>query len=166
MSTKLGPLGEPPPSGPPVSLKRRLMAARINLYPPFLGAGVQVIRKAPDLSCFDVRMKLTPLNRNLVGVHFGGSLYAMCDPFFMWILHEQMSSDHVVWDKSAKIRFWRPGRGTVWARFHIAPDEVARLRQEASGGQVVEPTYKARVLDDRGKIVAEVQKLLYIKRKA
>ncbi|MEO1365747.1 MAG: DUF4442 domain-containing protein [Acidobacteriota bacterium] len=162
---KLGPLGPPPASGPPKSRKRRLLAARINLYPPFLGAGVRVIRRAPDLASFDVRMDLTRLNKNLVGTHFGGSLYAMCDPFFMWILTEQLGPDYVVWDKAAKIRFWRPGRGTVWARFHIPEDEVDRVEREAESGEPYEPTYKVRVLDDLGKIIAEVDKLLYIKRR-
>ncbi|HEX7594524.1 MAG TPA: tetrameric acyl-CoA thioesterase, partial [Anaerolineae bacterium] len=43
-----------------------------------LGAGIRVDYLAPDLSSIRVQMKLTRLNVNLVGTHFGGSLYTMC----------------------------------------------------------------------------------------
>jgi hypothetical protein len=46
----------------------------INFYPPLLGAGIH--SRSVDERTIDVEMKLTALNRNIVGVHFGGSLYA------------------------------------------------------------------------------------------
>jgi hypothetical protein len=58
----------------------------MRLYPPFLGAGVVVTQVARDLTSLEVEMKLTPLNRNFVGTQFGGSLYSMCDPWFMLLL--------------------------------------------------------------------------------
>ncbi len=137
----------------------------LNWYPPYLGAGVRVIHVAPDLSLFKVRMKLTLWNRNYVGTHFGGSLYSMCDPFFMLILIEQLGSDYIVWDKAASIRFRRPGRGTVFARFHIPAREVERIRELADRQPTVEPTFATEVVDEQGDVVAEVEKLLYVRRK-
>lgn len=55
-----------------------------------------------------------------MGTHFGGSLYAMCDPFYMWILMENLGKDFIVWDKAATIRFKKPGTGTVNAEFEIS----------------------------------------------
>ena len=99
----------------------------INLYPPFLGAGIRVLHKQSDDYTIKVQLKLTRLNLNAVGTHFGGSLYAMCDPFFMLILLEHMGRDYVVWDKAASIQFLKPGRGTVTATFHITPEQIASL---------------------------------------
>lgn len=110
-------------------------------------------------------MKLTPFNRNLVGTHFGGSLYAMCDPWFMLILMRLLGDGYIVWDKSAKIEFLRPGRGKVTGRFHIPPDRVEQIRSEADRSEKVEPTFSADVVDARGQIVAHVDKLLYVRRK-
>ncbi|MEM1203455.1 MAG: DUF4442 domain-containing protein [Acidobacteriota bacterium] len=141
------------------------MSRRLNTYPPFLGAGIRVVRFAPDLTCFDVRMKLRWWNRNVIGTHFGGSLYMMCDPFYVLILIAALGEDHVVWDKAARIRFWRPGRGTVYARFHVPPEEIAEIRRLAAEQDKVEPTYVARVVDDRGKIVAQVEKELHVRRR-
>ena len=46
----------------------------INLYAPYIGAGVKVDFISDDFREIKVSMKLTKLNRNYVGTHFGGSL--------------------------------------------------------------------------------------------
>jgi hypothetical protein len=100
----------------------------INFYPPLLGAGIRVLHKQSDDYTIKVQLKLTRLNFNAVGTHFGGSLYAMCDPFFMLILLEHMGRDYIVWDKAASVQFLKPGRGTVTATFHISPEQIAEMR--------------------------------------
>ena len=137
----------------------------VNLYPPFLGAGIRIRRAGPGKRGFDVRMKLSALNRNVLGSHFGGSLYAMCDPFFALILIEQLGPGYVVWDKAAVIRFVRPGRGTVRATFEIPPERVEEIRRAADAAGTVEPAFAARVVDERGETVAEVDKTLYVRRR-
>lgn len=140
------------------------MIRLLNLYPPYLGAGVRV-RTSADLHTFDVRMKLHWWNRNYVGTHFGGSLYTMCDPFYMLILFEQLGRDYIVWDKAATIRFRRPGRGAVRAVFHIPPERIEEIRAAADRDGKVEPVFTAEVRDEQGELVAEVEKLLYVRRK-
>ncbi|EXE18898.1 translation elongation factor P domain protein [Acinetobacter baumannii 1440750] len=44
-----------------------------------------------------VKMPLTWKNQNLVGTHFGGSLYSMVDPFYMLILMHHLGSKYIVW---------------------------------------------------------------------
>lgn len=145
-------------------LPRHWLLRLLSLYPPYLGAGVRV-KASPDLRTFEVRMKLRFWNRNYVRTHFGGSLYTMCDPFFMLILFNALGKGYIVWDKEATIRFRRPGRGTVRATFHIPPERVAEIKAAADAQGKVEPVFKAQVLDDRGEVVAEVEKLLYVRRK-
>lgn len=144
---------------------RRWLIRLMNVFPPYLGAGIRV-RPNADLTAFDVRMKLRWWNRNYVGTHFGGSLYSLCDPFFMLILFEALGRDYIVWDKAATIRFRRPGRGTVHARFEIGPERVAEIRAAADRDGKVEPTFTAEVKDDEGQVIAEVEKVLYVRRKA
>lgn len=137
----------------------------INLWPPYLGAGIRVARIADDLRTYEVRMKLRWYNRNYVGTHFGGSLYSMSDPFFMLILTEALGRGYVVWDKAATIRFKRPGRGTVHATFHIPDEEIEAVRRAADEHGKTEPTFTAPVTDEDGEVVAEVDKLLYVRKK-
>jgi acyl-coenzyme A thioesterase PaaI-like protein len=140
------------------SWKMRLL----SLYPPYLGAGIRV-KASPDLRTFEVRMKLHWWNRNYVGTQFGGSLYSMCDPFFMLALADALGRGYIVWDKAATIRFRRPGRGTVRATFHLPQEKIDEIRAAADAQGKVEPTFTVNVLDDKGEVVAEVEKLLYVR---
>jgi acyl-coenzyme A thioesterase PaaI-like protein len=137
----------------------------INFYPPFLGAGIRVKRVAPDFRVIRVEMKLTRLNLNAVGTHFGGSLYAMCDPWFMLMLMRALGDEYIVWDKAARIQFVKPGRGTVAAEFQITQAMIDDLRARADAGEKIEPTFTADVLGADGEIVARVEKLLYVRKK-
>lgn len=140
---------------------RRLM----NLYPPYLGAGVRITQLSDDFLSAEVRMRLTRWNRNYVGTHFGGSLYSMTDPFYMLLLLQHLGREHVVWDQAARIEFVRPGRGTVFARFQLTAEQVAGFRAAAAVGQPIRPELLVEVVDEAGELVARVYKTLYIRLK-
>ena len=144
-------------------LLQRFMERMINYYPPLFGAGIR--SRKIDERTIKIEMKLTKFNRNIVGVHFGGSLYAMCDPWFMLILMHLLGTDYIVWDKAASIQFLRPGRGRVTATFYIPPERVDEIRAAAESGKV-EPLFTVDVLDDEGQAVARVEKLLYVRKKS
>jgi len=146
-----------------MNFRQRLLERFINLYPPLLGAGIR--SRTLDERTIEVEMKLTASNRNIVGVHFGGSLYAMCDPWFMLILIRQLGADYIVWDKAASIQFKKPGKGTVRARFHISPERVEEIRKDADAQTKIEPTFVVDVVDTEGQVIARVEKLLYVRRK-
>ena len=56
-------------------------------------------------------------NKNYVHIHFGGSIYAMCDPFYMLILLENLGDEYLIRDRSGRIDFLKPGTGTLYADF-------------------------------------------------
>ncbi len=141
----------------------RLRERLINFYPPLLGAGIR--SRTIDELTIHVEMKLTALNRNIVGVHFGGSLYAMCDPWFMLIMMRALGPDYIVWDKAASIKFVSPGRGTVKAVFQITQERVNEIRATADRGEKIEPTFSVDVLGEQGQVIAHVEKLLYVRKK-
>jgi acyl-coenzyme A thioesterase PaaI-like protein len=136
----------------------------MRIYPPYLGAGVRVRHAAADLSRVEVEMRLTSWNRNFVGTHFGGSLYSMCDPFFMLMLMARLGPDYVVWDRSASIEFIKPGRGIVAATFELPDSRVEEVRGEADRSEKVFPRFDVTVLDHEGEPVARVEKVLYVRR--
>ena len=142
---------------------QRFLERHMNFYPPLFGAGIR--SRYIDERTIQVEMKLTKLNRNIVGVHFGGSLYAMCDPWFMLILMRLLGTGYIVWDKAASIQFLKPGRGMVTATFHIPPERVDEIRAAADRGEKVEPTFTVDVVDDQNQVIARVEKLLYVRKK-
>jgi hypothetical protein len=137
----------------------------LNLYPPYLGAGIRVDKVAPDLSSLEVSMRLRFWNQNFVRTQFGGSLYSMTDPFYMLMLLERLGPAYIVWDKASTIKFKRPGRGTVRARFELPEERVAEIRAQADAQDKMEPQFLVQVVDEEGAVVAEVEKTLYVKRK-
>jgi acyl-coenzyme A thioesterase PaaI-like protein len=137
----------------------------MNLWPPFIGAGIHVERLAPDYREAVVRMRLGLLNRNYMGTHFGGSLFAMTDPFFALLVMHNLGRDYVVWDKASSIDYKLPGRGTVRASFRITPEQVEDILQATAGGQKYEPTFAVDVVNRHGEVVATVEKTIYVRRK-
>ena len=137
----------------------------LNLYPPFLGAGIRVTRLRPDWRELDVEMKLRRWNANAVGTHYGGSLYSMADPFYMLMLIENLGRDYIVWDKSATIRFRRPGRGTVTASFRLSEEVLNEIREALKTQEKLDREFCVEIKDTSGELVAEVQKVIQIRRK-
>jgi hypothetical protein len=145
-------------------LKRHLRLF-LNLWPPFLGSGIRIQRLSPDWKQIDVQMNLHRWNTNYVGTHYGGSLYSMTDPFYMLMLIENLGRDYIVWDKSASIRFRRPGKGRVFATFRITEDQLEEIRQALIPEEKIDRQFTVDVIDQSGTVVAEVQKQIHIRRK-
>lgn len=137
----------------------------INLWPPFLGAGIRVKHIAPDMKAVDVEMKLRWWNANYVGTHFGGSLFAMTDAFYMLMLMHHLGSGYVVWDKGATIRYRKPGRGTVRAEFRLSDGQIDDIREKLNSLPKYEPVFVVQVRDDAGALIAEVEKLLHVRKR-
>lgn len=135
------------------------------LWPAYLGAGVKVTRVTPDLQSVDVEMKLSFWNRNYLKTHFGGSLYSMTDPFYALMLMENLGRDYIVWDKAASIQFKKPGKGRVRAQFRLNSQQIELIRQKADQLGKYEPEFDITILDDSDSVVAEVHKVLYVRRK-
>jgi len=112
-----------------------------------------------------VEMKLRRWNRNYVGTHYGGSLYSMTDPFYMVMFIELLGRDYIVWDKSAMIRFRKPGRGTVHAHFRVTEEQVAEIREALNIEEKIDREFSVEVTSWDGEIVAEVKKLLQFRKK-
>jgi hypothetical protein len=149
---------------PKLRLPAAIFRPGINLWPPFLGAGIRVTRVSDDYRNIDVVCRLGRFNRNFFGTQFGGSLYAMTDPFFALMMLHNLGPDYVVWDKAGAIRFLRPARGDAFASFKLPKSAVDRARKATADGARHEPEFHVRVVDDAGVVVAEVDKTLYIRR--
>ncbi len=146
-------------------LSQKRLLRLINWYPPFIGAGIKMTELSDDFTYCRTRLRLRWWNRNAVGTAFGGSLYAMCDPFFMLLLLQTMSAkEYIIWDKAANIRFRRPGRGDVYAEFRIPMSRVEEMRREvAEAGGKKDFVFHTEVKNKEGEVVAEVEKVVYVK---
>ncbi len=138
----------------------------INLYPPFWGAGIKMMKQwnNDESIGFKVRLSLHFWNRNFSGTQFGGSLYSMCDPWYVFIMSIYFGEDYILWDRSAEIEYVRPGRTAVFGTFEIQKDHLERIRNEMNKGEKFFE-FSTTLLDKKGEEIASVTKKVYIKPK-
>jgi len=137
----------------------------MNIWPPYLAAGVRVRRIDDDFRRARVELRMGLTNRNYVNVHFGGSLFAMTDPFYMLMYLKNLGSNYVVWDKSAAIDFIRPGRGTVAAEFQLNEVDLDYARAETAHQRSILVKHPVEICDQEDRLVARVERTIYIRRK-
>lgn len=143
----------------------RILKFLLNIYPPYIGAGVRVHSISGDWKELTVSMPLGWYNRNILKTHFGGSLYSMVDPHLVLLLMQLLGKDYIVWDKSAEIEFVRPGRSRVWCTIAIPDGEVVAIRDQTESNKPCYPEFELKIVDSHGELVARVKKTLYVKRK-
>lgn len=145
-------------------ISAKVMRFLLNIYSPYFGAGVKVHTISDDFRFVRVEMPLRWYNRNYFRTHFGGSLYAMTDPFYLFMIVNNLGKNYIVWDKAAEIQFRSPGKGRVWCEFRLTEEEIANIKAEADANHKVEPKFTVEVFGEDGKLVASVLKTLYVRR--
>jgi len=137
----------------------------MNSWPPFLGSGVRIESIASDWRTIKVAMRQHWYNSNYVHKHFGGSLFAMTDPFYMLMLMRNLGSDYIVWDAAAEIRFLRPGEGRVAAIFQLDDARLSEIVAKLERKRRLLEKFAVKIVDERGGVVATVEKTIYIRKK-
>ncbi len=147
-------------------LRQKFLDKLIQYYAPYLGAGVKVQEMSKDYRLIKIYMPLTFYNKNYVGTQFGGSLYSMVDPWYMLMLIKNLGPDYIVWDKAATIQFKKPGKGTVFAEFSLSQEVIDEVKMYVDQNTKMDKHFKVEIKDLDGKLVAEVDKVLYIRKKS
>lgn len=137
----------------------------VNCYPPFLLSGIHVSRISADYRALDVRLSLRWYNRNYVGTQFGGSLFAMTDPWYMLMLAQLLGRDYLVWDRRASIDFIAPGRGMVTAQFRLDDAMLQSIYANTANGEKYLPEFHVDIVDSSGAVIAHVDKTVYVRKK-
>lgn len=136
-----------------------------NLWPPFAASGIHVTRMQDGWRGARVELRSRPWNRNYVGVHYGGNLFSMTDPFWMILVKQRLGDGYTVWDRAAQIEFVKPGRGTVAAEFALDEATLDAIRGAAAGGDRVLHWFETEIRDRDGDVVARVRKQVYVRRR-
>ncbi|HEX7253107.1 MAG TPA: DUF4442 domain-containing protein [Thermoanaerobaculia bacterium] len=145
------------------SFASRRLRWLFNLLPAYRGTGGRVTYIAADFREVRVRLRLSWRTRNYVGTIYGGSLYGAVDGVYMVMLIRILGPEYTVWDKAATIRFRKPGRSTLFARFVIDEEETATIRRLAAEAPSIDRVYKVDLVDKDGVVHAGVEKTIYIR---
>lgn len=130
-----------------------------------LFAGIRVVELSADYRYAKVELRMRPWNKNAVGAHFGGSMFAMTDPMYMLMLLANFYGDYYVWDKGADIDFIKPGFGTLTAEFTITDGLLGEIRQATKDGHKYLPVLPVLIKNADGEVVAKLNRTLYLRKK-
>jgi hypothetical protein len=89
-------------------------------------------------------------------------MFSATDPFYMVMLLRILGKDFVVWDKSANIKFVRPAKKTLYAKYFISDEFL-----ESAKNEVVEHGECTRLMtielkDEDEKVHAVIERNVYI----
>ena len=150
----------------PESWRSRLMRWGFNLFPAYWSTGASITYISHDLREVRIRLPLSWRTRNYVGTIFGGSMYGAVDPVYMTMLIKLLGPGYVVWDKAAAIRFRRPGRSTLRARFVLDASVLESIREDLRHAPSVERVFTVDLTSADGTVHASVEKVVHVSRRA
>ena len=146
-------------------LTPKLLKLALNFYPPYLGAGVKITYISADWKELHVSMSLRWFNRNVVGTHFGGSLYSMVDPHLMLLLIQLLGKDYVVWDKTADIEFIKASKSKVSSVIKVTNEDLDVIKNKTIDGEKYFSNFAIEIMDENNDLVAMVKKTIYVRKK-
>ncbi|HWA58188.1 MAG TPA: DUF4442 domain-containing protein [Gemmatimonadales bacterium] len=149
----------------PESWRTRLSRWGFNFFPAYRGTGARIDYIAADWREVRIRLPLSWRTRNYVGTIFGGSMFGSVDPILMVMLIHLLGPDYTVWDREASIRYLKPGRATLYARFELPEVLTEAIRAEVARLRKVDRTFTIELTDRAGVVHASISKTLYIRRK-
>jgi acyl-coenzyme A thioesterase PaaI-like protein len=135
-----------------------------RFFPAYRGTGGRVTYISSDFREAHVELPLSWRTRNRVGTIFGGSLYAAVDPVSMILLMQILGPGYTVWDKVASIRFRKPARTTLFARFLLTEEEISTIRALAAETRSIDRVYTVDLADASGVVHATIEKTIYIRK--
>lgn len=138
----------------------------LNIWPPFLFSGITILEISKDFRHAKVRLKKKVLTSNYVGTLFGGSLFAMTDPFYMVMILKNLGKDYIVWDKRSEIEYVSPGKSTVFAEFHLWDAELDEIKAEVAASGKYLKWFVVEIKTADGTVVAIVKKQIYVRKKS
>ena len=138
----------------------------LNIWPPFLFSGISILDISKDFRHAKVRLKKKALTSNYVGTLFGGSLFAMTDPFYMVMILNNLGKGYIVWDKRSEIEYVSPGMKTVFAEFHIWDEDLDEIKREVDSAGKYLKWFEVEIKSSDGTVVAIVKKQIYIRKKS
>lgn len=90
----------------------------------------------------------------------------MIDPHYMLLIMKLLGNDYYVWDQEASIRFVKATKEKVSAHFHISSERIHEIKHETESGNKHLAEFRLDILDDNNEQIAEVTKVIYIKKKS
>lgn len=147
------------------TIKSRINRIKFNIFPAYRRTGGRLCFLSEDWREIHVKLEKNWATRNFVGSVFGGSIYGALDPIYMIQLLHILGKEYVVWDKAANIKFIKPVKNTVYAKFLITEDLISQIKNEVKEKGEYTFDVPANFVDKSGEVYSKVMKTMYVAEK-
>lgn len=145
------------------NIKSKLKRIGFNFFPAYRRTGGRIVFISNDYKEVHVRLGLNWTTKNYVGTVFGGSIFGASDPIYMVQLYHILGNeDYIIWDIEGHVKFLKPVKKKVYARFNITDDLLDEIKLKTH--QSKKHTIKLRTFfeDENQVIYAEIERTIFI----
>jgi hypothetical protein len=137
-----------------------------NISPMYRRSVARIIYVSENLQEVVIKIPLNYKNRNYVGSIYGGSMLSATDPIYMIQLMNILGDEFVVWDKATTVRYKRPAREQVFAKFIFTDEEIIQIKNDLILKNEIDLIKKVNIVNKSDDVFAEVIKTIYISQKS
>ena len=144
----------------------KLIRQGMNFWPPFRQCGIHITELSTYYRKVKVELKHKKLNLNANRTQYGGSIFSMTDPIYSLMLMANLGEKYHVWDKSAHVDFVSPGQTALYTQAELKEKVIDDILKNTQHGEKYFPVFVLEVFDKNNKLVAKVERTLYVRLKA
>ena len=137
----------------------------MNIWPSYRGSGGKVLYISKDFKHVKIKIPKRFKTRNYVGTIYGGSMYGAIDPIYMLMLIQILGKDYIVWDRSAEIKYIKPGTEHLCADCIVTDENIKRIKEHLENEPKLEMDFKIELKGKSGKLYAIINKRIHIRKK-
>jgi hypothetical protein len=149
----------------PESIRTRIQRWIYNFYPVYRRTGARIDYIDDSWREIRVSIPLRLSTRNYYGTISGICMFGGTDPIYMVMLIRLLGPEYVVWDKEAVIKFLKPGRTKLTARFKLDDAELDMIRNALEADPSITRTYRIELADPAGTVCASIDKVIHIRKR-
>jgi acyl-coenzyme A thioesterase PaaI-like protein len=151
---------------PAENLKSRFTRYAFNLAPVFRATGAWITHISADLQLVKLKLPLTLKTKNPMGTMCGGNMYSAVHGIYLVMLMKNLGPGYLCLDRLSTIKFLKPGKGTLFARFELTPDEIATVKALLAEYGRTDRHYQVELKDANGVVCSEVTCTVHVRLKA
>ncbi len=141
----------------------------LNLFPPLLVNRARVRHVSGDFREVDVVLRNSPLNRNLEGAIFGGSIFSAADPYYSMMYQAACGARGVrceAWVSSAEISYRKAAKTALTFRYRLGEQDIQDALAAMAGEGRYRRWHEIAGVDEDGTVCAAARVECYLRLRA
>jgi acyl-coenzyme A thioesterase PaaI-like protein len=147
------------------NLKSRFIRYAFNLAPVFRATGAWLTHISADMRVVQLKLPLKLKTKNPMGTMCGGNMYSAVHGIYLVMLLQNLGKEYVCVDRLSTIRFLKPGKGTLFARFELTQAELDEAKRLVDAQGKTDREYTVELKDAQAQVCGEVTCTVHVRKK-